>query len=65
MVLGDLRQIIAGAGVIENDFHDRKDLVLNLCALYVEESYRQQNIARQLLDSARADMKVLDMKSYI
>ena len=30
------QQIIAGAGVIENDFHDRKDLTPNICALYVE-----------------------------
>ena len=28
---------ISGAGVIENDFHDRKDLTPNLCALFVEE----------------------------
>lgn len=25
------QQIIAGAGVIENDFHDRKDLTPNIC----------------------------------
>lgn len=30
------------AGVIENDFHKRKDLTPNLCALYVEEEYRCQ-----------------------
>ena len=29
-------RIIAGAGVIANDFHDRKDLTPNVCALYVE-----------------------------
>ena len=29
-------QIIAGVGVIENDFHDRKDLTPNICAMYVE-----------------------------
>lgn len=26
-------QIIAGVGVIENDFHDRKDITPNICAL--------------------------------
>lgn len=30
---------IAGAGVIENDFHNRPDLTPNICALYVEEDY--------------------------
>ncbi len=42
--------IIAGVGVIENDFHKRKDLRPNVCALYVEEDYRQQGLARKLLD---------------
>ena len=28
-------RIVGGAGVIDNDFHDRKDLTPNLCALYV------------------------------
>ena len=32
--------IIAGAGVIENDFHERKDLAPNVCAVYVEEDWR-------------------------
>ena len=30
-------RIIGGLGVIENDFHDRKDLSPNVCAVYVEE----------------------------
>ena len=36
--------------MIDNDFHERKDLAPNLCALFVEESYRHQGIARRLLD---------------
>lgn len=48
--------IIAGAGIIENDFHDRKDLSPNLCALFVEEKYRNQNIARYILDFARKEL---------
>lgn len=46
--------IIAGCGIIDNDFHDRLDLTPNLCALYVEESYRGNGIARSLLNYARA-----------
>ena len=35
---GSLRpKIIGGLGVIENDFHNRKDLAPNVCAVYVEE----------------------------
>ena len=37
VIVDGQRNIIAGAGVIENDFHDRKDLTPNLCALFVEE----------------------------
>lgn len=46
----DGAQIIAGAGVIKNDFHDRKDLTPNVCAVYVEEACRRQGIAGSLLD---------------
>ena len=49
-------KIIGGAGVIENDFHDRKDLTPNVCALYVEEEYRGRGIAGGLLKVICADM---------
>ena len=49
-VVVDEDKIIAGAGVIENDFHSRKDLAPNICAVYVEESYRNNGIAGKLLD---------------
>lgn len=49
-------RIIAGAGVIENDFHDRKDLTPNLCALCVEEDRRCLGIAGDLLQFIRRDM---------
>ncbi|MCH7315527.1 GNAT family N-acetyltransferase [Acinetobacter sp. ANC 3882] len=62
VMLDNDQQIIAGAGVIENDFHDRQDLRPNLCALFVEASYRQQNIARQLLDFARMEMQTLGIE---
>lgn len=48
--------IIAGLGVIENDFHDRKDLTPNICAVYVEEQYRCQGIAGKMLQFVCDDM---------
>ena len=53
----DEDKIIGGLGVIENDFHDRKDLSPNVCAVYTEESYRGQGIAGSLLDLVVSDMK--------
>jgi GNAT superfamily N-acetyltransferase len=50
-------KIIGGMGVIENDFHDRKDLSPNVCAVYTEEDYRCKGIAGQLLDMVVNDMK--------
>ena len=50
-------QIVGGLGVIENDFHDRKDLTPNICAVYTEESYRCQRIAGALLNMAVADLR--------
>lgn len=55
-VIEDDGRILAGAGVIENDFHERKDLTPNLCALFVEEDMRGQGLARELLEYIRADM---------
>ena len=50
-------KIVAGLGVIENDFHDRKDLAPNVCAVYTEKEYRCQGIAGNLLNMVVADMK--------
>jgi GNAT superfamily N-acetyltransferase len=44
-------------GVIENDFHDRKDLLPNVCAVYTEEEYRGRGIAGNLLNMVIEDMK--------
>ena len=49
--------IIGGVGVIENDFHERKDLSPNVCALYVKENRRNLGIADALLNYAINDMK--------
>ena len=46
----DGNQIIGGMGVIENDFHDRKDLAPNVCAVFTDEKYRGQGIAGNLLN---------------
>ena len=53
----DGEKIIAGLGVIENDFHDRKDLMPNVCAVYTEKDYRCQKIAGHLLHMFVDDMK--------
>lgn len=52
----DKGHIAGGLGVIENDFHDRKDLTPNVCAVYVEENFRCQGIAGKMLDFACTDM---------
>lgn len=49
--------IVGGMGVIENDFHDRKDLTPNVCAVYTEKDYRCQGIAGHLLGLVVEDMR--------
>ena len=53
----DDEKIVGGLGVIENDFHDRKNLKPNVCAVYTEEAYRGRGIAGKLLNLAVEDMK--------
>ena len=53
----DGEKIVGGLGVIENDFHERKDLAPNVCAVYTEEDHRGQGIAGKLLDMAVEDMR--------
>lgn len=62
VILDTDEQIAAGAGVIENDFHDRPDLSPNLCALFVEENCRKKGIARYILDFIREDMRKMGVK---
>ncbi len=50
-------KIVAGMGVIENDFHGRKDLSPNVCAVYTEEDHRKKGLAGKLLNRVVADMK--------
>ena len=44
--------------MIENDFHDRKDLTPNICALYTEKEYRCQKIAGRLLDMVVEELRL-------
>ena len=50
-------RVIGGMGVIENDFHQRKDLAPNVCAVYVEEAYRGRGLAGRLLRFVCEDME--------
>ncbi len=50
-------RLIGGLGVIENDFHDRKDLTPNICAVYTEEDHRCRGIAGSLLQMAVEDLR--------
>lgn len=50
-------RIIGGLGVIENDFHNRKDLAPNVCAVYTEEDRRCNGVAGALLHYVCGDMK--------
>ena len=43
--------------VWENDFHDRKDLTPNVCAVYTEEQYRGKGLAGELLKYVVSDNK--------
>lgn len=53
----DGEKIVGGMGVIENDFHERKDLSPNVCAVFTESDYRKQGIAGKLLDMTVEDMR--------
>ena len=55
-VMLDNERIVGGLGVIANDFHMRKDLTPNVCAVYVEEDMRNQGIAGKLLNHVCGQM---------
>ena len=50
-------RIVGGMGVIENDFHDKKEFFPNVCAVYTEEAYRKQGIAGCLLNKVVEDLR--------
>ena len=51
-------QIVGGMGVIENDFHERKDLTPNVCAVYSEPDHRNRGVAGRLLRMVVEDCRV-------
>lgn len=53
----DESKIVGGLGVIENDFHNRKDLTPNICAVYTEADYRRKGIAGRLLNMAVEELR--------
>ena len=53
----DEDRIVGGMGVVENDFHDRKDLSPNICAVFTETEYRHKGIAGHLLDMVVEDLR--------
>lgn len=57
----DGQRVIGGMGVIENDFHDRKDLAPNVCAVYTEKEWRCRGVAGALLDHVCKDMAAQEM----
>lgn len=50
-------RIIGGLGIIANDFHERKDLTPNVCAVFVEEEFRSHGIAGSLLNHVCREMQ--------
>ena len=55
----DGARIAGGIGVIENDFHPRRDLRPNVCALFVEPPYRGRGLAGALLQTVCREMQAL------
>lgn len=49
-------RMVGGLGVIENDFHDRKDLAPNVCGVYTDADVRGHGIAGALLNHVCEDM---------
>ncbi len=63
ILLNDADVMIGGVGAIENDFHKRKDLTPNLCAVYVEEAYRGRGAARAMLEFACGDLASIGIEN--
>lgn len=62
-VIMEQGKIIAGLGVIENDFHNRKDLTPNVCAVFVEKPFRCQGIAGKMLRFVCEDMAAYGIRT--
>mgnify|MGYP005786990203 FL=1 len=56
-------EIVGGVGVIEKEFHNRRDLASNVCVLYVEENFHSRGItAGALLEQVCGDMRSAGLK---
>ena len=62
VLLDSNQTILAGAGVIENDFHPYHEFCPNLCALYVQKKYRNQKLATHLIQFIIKDMQQKGIK---
>lgn len=56
-LLLDDNKIIGGAGLITNDFISRMDLYPWLCALFIDEQYRNKGYSKYLVDHIKAATK--------
>lgn len=56
-LLLDEEKIVGCAGLITNDFISRMDLWPWICALYIDESYRGQAQAKELLEHAKKEAR--------
>lgn len=54
--------IIGGYGLITNDFISRQDLFPWLCALYIEEDHRGNQLGSQLLEHCKSEASKLGFK---
>lgn len=59
----DTGKIIGGCGLITNDFNARQDLWPWLCALYIEENYRNQGFGFRLLEHCKKECNRLGFQN--
>lgn len=59
LMLDEDDSIVAGCGLVENDFVDTTHLSPYFCALYVEENARGQALGARLLEHVRRDCATL------
>ena len=62
-LLMDTEEILGCVGLITNDFISRMELWPWLCALYVEEAHRGQNLSRLLIDQVKFDTAKMGFES--